>query len=109
MPALLRRRRGASAVTLALVLVGFGLSACSSSSKKAAATNGGASAVAQPVDQGTHTDRTSRDGRLTVETTSSRAAFVSGGTVLVTVSGPALSGATAVHVARNGADVTSAF
>ncbi len=41
------------------------------------------------TDKGATTRVTSADKNLTIETTSARAAFVSGGDVLVTLSGPA--------------------
>ncbi len=57
-------------------------------------------------DVGLQTRRTSSDGELTVETTSSRAWMVTGGSVLVTVTGPGATGAT---VTVDGTDVTDVF
>ena len=57
-------------------------------------------------DEGLRTRRTSDNGDLTVETTSSRAWMVTGGDVLVTVSGPAAGDAT---ITVNDRDVSDEF
>ncbi|MCU1427847.1 MAG: hypothetical protein JWL83_1847 [Actinomycetia bacterium] len=104
----------ARAVLVFICVLGiFATAACSSSSSagaKAGPAIGGPSATTsatKAIDDGARTRITSSDRRLTLETSSARAAFVSGGDVLVTVSGPAST--TAVRVTRNGDDVSSAF
>ena len=88
--------------TLAVIVVALAATACNSSSSEEPARRGPAA-----IDDGARSRVTSADGSLTIETTSARAAFVSGGDVLVTISGAAA--AKAVRVTRNGRDVTRAF
>ncbi len=78
--------------------------ACSSSSgaDKPNASVGGA----KPLDAGVRTRVSAPGGGLTLETTSTRARYVSGGDVLVTVSG---AGAADAVVTANGKDVDAAF
>jgi hypothetical protein len=90
------RRR--SALLAGLVVAAIVAGACSSKSRSSAASS------PTVKDDGARTRVTSADGRLTLETTSSRAADVTGGDVLVTVSGPA---AASLKLARNGEDVTT--
>jgi hypothetical protein len=112
MPVLTRSTR-AGAALCAVIVATFGLTACSSSTKhSASAPPSGESG--KPVDTGARTDVTSADGALTLETTSTRAADVAGGQVLVTVSGHAVTtnGSTnseALHVTSNGTDFSRVF
>jgi hypothetical protein len=89
-------------VVVLSVVVAIVATACDSSSSSDHRASGTTSAPA-PVDSGARTHVTSADNGLTLETTSARAAFVSGGDVLVTVSGPKAKGA---RVTRNGTDVS---
>jgi hypothetical protein len=87
----------------------FVVSACSSSNasnpdSSSRPSNGAASG--EPVDVGALTRAAAKHGALVLETTSTRARFVSGGDVLVTVSGPDARRAT---VTTDGKDMTGAF
>lgn len=78
----------------------------SSSDTAAADEPGGDAGDASVEDVGTTTIAASESGDLRIESTSTRAALVSDGDVLVTVSGEAAADAS---VTRNGDDVTAAF
>jgi hypothetical protein len=85
-------------------VLALALGACSSDDD----VRGGDDAAAgpaggEPVDDGARTRVTSAGGALTLETTSTRAGFVSAGNVLVTVSGSAAADAT---LTSDGDDVT---
>jgi len=101
-------RRIAAVVGIVCVMA----TGCSPSESDAAdnaddtSSNSAIASLATADDQGLRTRRTSGDGELTLETTSSRAWMVTGGDVLVTVSGPAAPSAT---IAVNGTDVTDQF
>ncbi|MGQ0824657.1 MAG: DUF6351 family protein [Actinomycetota bacterium] len=81
--------------------------ACSSSGDDSDAHAGDADAGPTPEHVGATTRSTTNDEGLVIETTSTRADFVSAGNVLVTVSGP--DAADAIEVTSNGEDVTAAF
>jgi hypothetical protein len=87
------------------VVVAAGCDSSSGSTTGTTAANAGR--PTKPVDVGARTRVTSADGALTLETTSARAGYVSGGDVLVTISGRATR--TAVRLTRNGGDVTRAL
>jgi hypothetical protein len=93
-------------VVVLSVLVAVVATACDSSSSSEHSASARSSPAPAPVDVGTRTHVTSTDKALTLETTSARAAFVSGDDVLVTLSG---SKARDARVTRNGADVTRAL
>jgi hypothetical protein len=103
-----RARLRCFAGAAALLLVA---GACSSSSDDSDSDAGGASSSAanangDPEDVGVRTVATAADGALVLETTSTRAAYVSGGDVLVSLSGDAAPDAV---VTVDGADVTDDF
>ncbi len=85
------RSRRARAVLVACAALAVAASACdaSSTSKSASSTAPPKAARAAEPEIGATTDVRSADNALTLETTSTRAAFVSGGDVLVTLSGDA--------------------
>src|SRR4051812_29507725 len=92
------------ALVLICALVAATVVACNSSSDHSARSV--AARQRHAVDVGTRTRVTSTDGALTLETLSARARFVSGGAVLVDVSGSAASGA---RLTRNGSDVSASL
>ncbi|MGH8977851.1 MAG: DUF6351 family protein [Acidimicrobiia bacterium] len=79
--------------------------ACSASDDSAGDADAGERASA-PVDEGVRTRATSADGSLAIETTSTRAAYVSNGDVLVTLLGD---GAAEAVVTLDGTDVSDGF
>jgi hypothetical protein len=108
MPLQPQHRRG-GAILCVIVAATFAMTACSSSAKHAASPS--STTAGKAVDDGARTHVTSADGALTLETTSTRAADVSGGRVLVTVSGMALATTASnssdpLHVTSNGTDFT---
>jgi hypothetical protein len=101
------RSRAVRAATLFVALCCVAV-ACDSSNEAAGSKGAaGGGARTTPHDVGTTTRASSSNGALTIETTSARAAFVSDGNVLVTISGPAARGD--VQVTRNGDNVTDGF
>ena len=103
-----RTRLRCLAGAAALLLVA---SACSSSSDDSDSDAGGASSSSakkdgSPEDVGARTVATAADGALVLETTSTRAAYVSDGDVLVSLSGDAAPDAV---VTVDGTDVSDAF
>src|SRR5262249_51415442 len=100
------RRARVAALVIGVSL--FAASACSSSnaSNSNASSRPSNGAAGKPVDVGARTRASVQPGALGLGTTSTRARFVSGGDVLMTISGPDAGGAT---VTTDGKDVTSAF
>jgi hypothetical protein len=108
-----RRQRPRSRIAGLLVVIALAATGCSSTDSDSASNSGDdassppeLTSLATADDVGLRTQRTSDDGQLTLETTSSRAWMVSGDDVLVTVSGPAADEAT---ITVDGTDVTDRF
>src|SRR5688572_26193253 len=92
-------------IVIACVAIAFALVSCDSGDDDStASTTGSAESVTeQPTDDGARTRLTI--GGMTVETTSTRAGLVSGGDVLVTVTGADAD----LTVTLGGDDISSAF
>jgi hypothetical protein len=106
------------AATSALLVLLAALAACSSdgsadgaddSVPEAVGGDGSTAALPFGPDGGVRTSATSDDGELTIESSSTRAEMVSGGDVLVTISGPAADGDDAPTVSAGDDDVSGRF
>jgi len=102
-----RGRRTFVVATLAVMAVVAGACSSGSTAGSGSASEPASAAADATVDVGMRTRASSDDGQLVLETSSTRAADVSGGDVLVTVSGAGAAGA--IAVTRDGTDVTDSM